>query len=141
MFYPQWTSLKCGLPHQFCLGPLGGPETGWHLDMHRHVTTMHPSLLATGRPAAANACRGPRSTSGLLLIGSRVKYLPFHGWGEYVGLAGVTTRTTESSLAFFRNVRPFVQVCACLVGRNKDEGCPKHYGRLTLVRGRQRMTR
>ena len=31
------------------------------------------------------------------------------------------------------------QVHACLVGGNEDEGCPKHYGRLTLVRGRQRI--
>ena len=43
--------------------------------------------------------------SGLPLIGSRVKYLPLRGWGEYVGLDGITTRTTESSLALFRNVR------------------------------------
>ena len=78
--------------------------------------------------------------SGLPLIGSRVKYLPLRGWGEYVGLDGVVTRTTESSLAPFRNIRLSTQVCACLVGRNEDEGCPEHYGRLTLVRGRQRIT-
>ena len=32
------------------------------------------------------------------------------------------------------------QVRACLVGGNEDEGCSKHYGRLTLVRGQQHMT-
>ena len=36
---PQWTSLECGLPHQFSLGMLGGPKAGWHLDTHGHVTT------------------------------------------------------------------------------------------------------
>ena len=44
---PQWTSLKCGLPHQFCLGLLGGAEAGWHLDMHGHVTTS-PLLASHG---------------------------------------------------------------------------------------------
>ena len=85
-------------------------------------------------------CKGPRSTSGLPLIGSRVKYLPLCGWGEYVGLDGIATRTMESSLVPFRNVRAVTQVRACLVGRNKDKGRSKHYGRLTLVRGQQRMT-
>ena len=44
--------------------------------------------------------------SGLLLIGSRVKYLPLRGWEEYVGLDGVAIRMMESSLTSFRNVRP-----------------------------------
>ena len=44
---PQWTSLKCGLPHQFSLGMLGGPKAGWHLDTHGHVTAM-PLLASHG---------------------------------------------------------------------------------------------
>ena len=44
---PQWTSLKCWLPHQFSLGMLGGPEAGQHLDMHGHVTAM-PLLASHG---------------------------------------------------------------------------------------------
>ena len=88
----------------------------------------------------AKVCRGPRSTSGLPLIGSRVKYLPIRGWGEYVGLDGITPRTTESSLVLFRNVRPSCRFVRALVGGNEDEGCPKHYGRLTLVLGQQHIT-
>ena len=77
--------------------------------------------------------------SGLPLIGSRVKYLPLRGWGEYVGLDGVTTRTTVF-LGILQECQAVAQVSACLVGRNKDEGRPKHYGRLTLVWGWQRIT-
>ena len=49
---PQWTSLKCGLPHQFSLGTLGGPKAGRHLDMHGHVTTT--PLLASHREASSS---------------------------------------------------------------------------------------
>ena len=44
---PQWTSLKSRLPHQFSLGTLGGPEAGWHLDTHGHVTAT-PLLASHG---------------------------------------------------------------------------------------------
>ena len=43
----QWTSLKCGLPHQFSLRTLGEPEAGRHLDMHGHVTAT-PLLASHG---------------------------------------------------------------------------------------------
>ena len=70
-----------------------------------HVTAM-PLLASHGETGSGEGVQGTSSTSGLPLIGSRVKYLPLRGWGEYVGLDGITTRTTESSLALFRNVRP-----------------------------------
>ena len=48
---PQWTSLKCGLPHQFSLGTLGGPEAGRHLNTHGHVTTT-PLLASHGEASS-----------------------------------------------------------------------------------------
>ena len=136
---PQWTSLKCGLPHQFSLATLGGPEAGWHLDMHGHVTTT-PSLLAMGRPAAVKVCRGPRSTSGLPLIGSRVKYLLPPWLGRVCWLGWRRYQDYGVFLGALQECQAVAQVRACLVGGNEDEGCPKHYGRLTLIRGRQHIT-
>ena len=97
-----------------------------------------PSLLATGRPAAAKVCKGPRSTSGLPLIGSsqipappwlgRVCWLRWHRYQDYGVFLGA-----------LQECQAFAQVCACLAGGNEDKGRPKYYGRLTLVRGRQRI--
>ena len=54
---PQWTSLKCGLPHQFSLRTFGGPEAGWHLDMHRHVTAV-PLLASHGEASGGEGVQG-----------------------------------------------------------------------------------
>ena len=54
---PQWTSLECGLPHQFSLGKLGGPEAGWHLDTHAHVTTT-PLLASHGEAGGSEGVQG-----------------------------------------------------------------------------------
>ena len=40
-------------------------------------------------------------------------------------------------LGILQERQAVAQVRACLVGGNEDEGHPKHYGRLTLVWGRQ----
>ena len=66
------------------------------------ISQPHPSLLATGKVAAVNKCRGPRSTSGLPLMGSKVKCLPPCGLGENVGFVGVDTRTMQSFIARFK---------------------------------------
>ena len=54
---PQWTSLKCGLPNQFSLGTLGGPEAGQHLDTHKHVTTT-PLLASHGEASSSEGVQG-----------------------------------------------------------------------------------
>ena len=56
----------------------------------------------------------------------RVCWLRWHRYQDY----GVFLGTLQECQAV-------TQVRACLVGGNEDEGCPKHYGRLTLVWGWQ----
>ena len=73
--------------------------------MHGHVTAM-PLLASHWEAGSGEGVQGTSIPWRLPLIGSRVKYLSLCGWGEYVGLDGITTRTTESSLVPFRNIRP-----------------------------------
>ena len=117
----------------------GGPEAGRHLDTHGHVTAM-PLLASQREPGGSE---GVQETS--IHVGAatdrkqsqkpappwlgRVCWLRWHCYQDY----GVFLGALQKHQAV-------AQVCACLVGGNKDEGCSKHYGRLTLVRGRQRMT-
>ena len=133
---PQWTSLKCGLPHQFCLGPLGGPEAGQHLDTHGHVTTT-PLLASHGEAGS-----GERMQRTSIYVGvatdrkqSQVPALPWLGRVCWLG------RHRYQDYGVFLDIlqerKAVSQVRAYLVGGNKDEGCPKHYGRLTLVWGQQ----
>ena len=135
---PQWTSLKCGLPHEFSLGMFGGPEAGRHLDTHGHVTAM-PLLASHGEAGSGKGVQGTSIHVGAATdrkqsqipappwLG-RVCWLRWHRYQDY----GVFLGTLQERQAV-------AQVCACLVGGNEDEGRSKHYGRLTLVRGRQRM--
>ena len=69
------------------------------------VPASAPFLLTVGRKAVVKECRGPRSTSGLPLMGNKVMYLHFHGWGQNDGFIGVDTRKTESSVMPFRYCR------------------------------------
>ena len=136
---PQWTSLECRLPHQFSLGMLGGPEAGRHFNTHGHVTAM-PLLASHGEAASGEGVQGTlihvgaatdRKQSQIpapLWLG-RVCWLRWHRYQDY----GVFLGTLQERQAV-------AQVCACLVGGNKDEGRSKHYGRLTLVWGWQCIT-
>ena len=136
---PQWTSLKRGLPHQFSLGMLGGPEAGRHLDMHGHVTAT-PLLASHGEAGSGEGVQGT-SIHGGAATDRKQSQIPDPPWlGRVCRLRWHRYQDYGVFLGALQEHQAIAQVRVCLAGRNKDEGCPKHYGRLTLVRGRQRRT-
>ena len=135
---PQWTLLECGLPHQFSLGMLGGPKAGWHLNTHGHVTAM--PLLASHGEAGGNEC----VQRTLFYIGvaadRKQSQIPSPPWlGRVCWLGWHCYQDYRVFLGALQERQAVTQVRACLVGGDEDEGRSKHYGRLTLVRGRQRI--
>ena len=107
--------------------------------MHGHVTAT-PLLASHGEAGGGEGVQGTsihvraatdRKQSQIPAppwLG-RVCWLRWHRYQDY----GVFLGTLQERQAV-------MHVRACLVGRNEDEGRSKHYGRLTLVRGWQRMT-
>ena len=128
-----------GHKHQFSLRTLGGPKAGRHLDTHGHVTTT-PLLASQGEAGSGEGVQGTsihiraatdRKQSQIPAppwLG-RVCWLKWHRYQEY----GVFLGALQEHHAV-------AQVHACLVGGNEEEGRSKHYGRLTLVWGQQRIT-
>ena len=78
VFFHSGPLARAGSHISSILGRFEDPKQGSSLT-HTGMSLPHPSLLAMGRVAAVNECRGPRSTSGLPLMGSKVKCLLPHG--------------------------------------------------------------
>ena len=133
---PQWTSLECGLPHQFSLGTLGGPEAGWHLDTHGHVTTT-PLLASHGEAGGSEGVQGTSIHVGAA-TDRKQSQIPAPLWlGKVCWLRWHRHQDYGVFLGTLQECQAIAQVRACLVGGNEDEGHSKHNGRLTLVWGQQ----
>ena len=115
------------VPTSILSGPLGGPEAGRHLDMHRHVTTT-PLLASHGEASSGErvqrtsiyirvaADRKQSQVPALPWLG-RVCWLGRHRYQDYGVFLGV-----------LQECQAITQVCACLVGRNKDTGSAAYNG-------------
>ena len=120
----QWTSLKCGLPHQFCLGPLGGPEAGRHLDTHGHVT-ITPLLTVHGEAGGGECMQRTSIYIGVAADRKQSQVLALPWLGRVCWLGRCHYQDYRVFLGIFQERQAITQVCACLAGGNEDEGCPQ----------------
>ena len=118
---------------------LGGPEAGRHLDTHGHVTAM-PLLASHGDAGSGEGVQGTSIHVGAA-TDRKQSQIPAPPWfGRVCWLRWHHYQDYEVFLGALQERQAVMQVRACLVGGNEDEGCSKHYGRLTLVWDRQHMT-
>ena len=107
--WPQGPRVRASLVNISVLDRLADPKQGGSFT-RTAICTPGPLLLAVGRMAVAKLWRGPLSTLGSPLIGSRVMYWRFLGSALNARTFGVDTRTTESSLTNLRNRRASLKV-------------------------------
>ena len=120
----QWTSLECGLQHQFSLGMLGGPEAGQHLDTHGHVTAM-PLLASQGEAGSGEGVQGTSIHVGAA-TDRKQSQIPALPWlGRVCWLKWHRYQDYRVFLGTLQECQAITQVPACLVGGNEDKGGSK----------------
>ena len=106
--------------------------------MHGHVTTT-PLLASHGEASSGEDVQGT-SIHIRAATDRKQSQIPAPPWlGRVCWLRWHRYQDYRVFLGALQERQVVAQVRACLVGRNEDKGCSKHYGRLTLLWGRQHM--
>ena len=104
------------------------------------MSPPRPSLLATGEAGGGEGVQGTLIHVGAATDMKQSQILAPPWLGRVCWLRWRRYQDYGVFLGTLQERQAVAQVRACLVGGNKDKGCSKHYGRLTLVWGRQHMT-